>query len=58
MIARAVRIDRAYQYRGQMAHIFAPDDPMFRRIVDRIEAMTAFVAVADLRGFAPAARRL
>jgi DNA-binding transcriptional LysR family regulator len=26
--------------------------------VDRIDAMTAFVAVADLRGFAPAARRL
>lgn len=38
MIARAVRIDRAYQYRGQVAHIFAPDDPMFRKIVDRIEA--------------------
>jgi DNA-binding transcriptional LysR family regulator len=26
--------------------------------MDRIEAMTAFVAVADLRGFAPAARKL
>jgi len=26
--------------------------------VDRFDAMTAFVAVADLRGFAPAARRL
>lgn len=26
--------------------------------MDRIDAMTAFVAVADLRGFAPAARRL
>lgn len=26
--------------------------------MDRIEAMTAFVAVADLRGFAPAARQL
>lgn len=26
--------------------------------MDRLEAMTAFVAVADLRGFAPAARRL
>jgi DNA-binding transcriptional LysR family regulator len=26
--------------------------------MDRIEAMTAFVAVADLQGFAPAARRL
>src|SRR5262249_40494640 len=26
--------------------------------VDRLDAMDAFVAVADLRGFAPAARRL
>ncbi|MCX5746069.1 MAG: LysR family transcriptional regulator, partial [Proteobacteria bacterium] len=26
--------------------------------MDRLEAMTVFVAVADLRGFAPAARRL
>src|ERR1700749_158860 len=26
--------------------------------MDRIEAMTAFVAVADLKGFAPAARKL
>ena len=37
MIARAVRIDRAYQYHGQAAHIFAPDDPLMRRIVERIE---------------------
>lgn len=37
MIARAVRIDRAYQYQGQVAHIFAPDDPLMRRIVERIE---------------------
>jgi DNA-binding transcriptional LysR family regulator len=26
--------------------------------MDRIDAMQAFVAVADLRGFAPAARKL
>ncbi len=26
--------------------------------MDRIEAMTVFVAVADLQGFAPAARKL
>ena len=26
--------------------------------MDRIEAMQAFVAVADLKGFAPAARKL
>jgi DNA-binding transcriptional LysR family regulator len=26
--------------------------------MDRIEAMAAFVAVADLQGFAPAARKL
>ena len=38
MIARAVRIDKAYQYEGQCAHIYAPDDPRFREIVNRIEA--------------------
>ena len=38
MVARAVRVDRAYHYRGQVAHIFAPDDPLFRKLVDRIES--------------------
>jgi DNA-binding transcriptional LysR family regulator len=31
---------------------------MCNGVVDRLEAMAAFVAVAELRGFAPAARRL
>jgi superfamily II DNA or RNA helicase len=38
MVARAIRIDRAYQYRGQVAHIFAPDDPLFKKLVERIES--------------------
>ena len=38
MIARAVRIDKAYRYQGQVAHIFSPDDPLFRKIVARIES--------------------
>ena len=38
MVARAVRIDKAYRYRGQVAHIFAPDDPLFRKIVAKIES--------------------
>lgn len=37
MIARAVRIDRAYHYQGQVAHIYVPDDPLMRKIVEKIE---------------------
>ena len=38
MIARAVRVDRqAGPYRSQMAHVFAPDDFLFREVVDRIQ---------------------
>jgi hypothetical protein len=38
MIARAVRIDRAYPYHRQTAFVYTPDDPMMRGIVDGIEA--------------------
>lgn len=37
MIARAVRIDKAYHYQGQVAHIYVPDDPLMRKIVERVE---------------------
>ena len=39
MAARANRIDKkAGPYRAQFGHIFAPSDPLFKRIVDSIEA--------------------
>ena len=38
MIARAVRVDRAYPYEYQTAFVFAPEDPLMRSIVDTIEA--------------------
>lgn len=38
MIARAVRIDRAYPYHVQTAFVFTPDDPLMRTIVEGIEA--------------------
>lgn len=38
MVARAVRIDRlAGPYESQVGHIFAPDDPLFRKIVGSIK---------------------
>ena len=38
MVARAVRVDpSAGPYENQVAHIFCPDDPLFREIVKRIE---------------------
>ena len=36
MVARAVRIDPALPYENQMAHIFAPDDVLFREIMQKI----------------------
>lgn len=40
MIARAVRVDReaAGPYRSQMAFVFAPDDFLFRQVVEQIKA--------------------
>ena len=39
MVARAVRIDRqAGPYESQFGWIFAPDDTLFRRVVDQIKA--------------------
>lgn len=38
MVARAVRVDpNAGPYENQIAHIFCPDDPLFREIVKKIE---------------------
>lgn len=38
MVARAVRVDSAAgPYENQIAHIFCPDDPLFREIVKKIE---------------------
>ena len=38
MVARAVRVDPAAgPYENQIAHIFCPDDPLFRDIVKKIE---------------------
>lgn len=45
MVARAVRIDpNAGPYENQVAHVFCPDDPLFREIVKKIEReQTPFV---------------
>ncbi len=37
MVARAVRIDRRYPYEAQTAYVFAPDDKMMRKVVDKIK---------------------
>ena len=37
MIARAVRIDRAYPYEAQMAYVFAPMDKRLKKVVDLVK---------------------
>ena len=45
MIARAARVDRlAGPYSEQRGYIFAPDDPLMRSVVNKIEAEQAAVA--------------
>ncbi len=43
-LARAVRVDRSLPYEQQEAYIYAPDDPLFRRIVNGIKAEQSAVA--------------
>lgn len=38
MTARANRIDPAYDYDEQIGHIFAPADPLFKQVMQKIEA--------------------
>jgi superfamily II DNA or RNA helicase len=48
MVARAVRIDPAIAYDEQFAHVFAPDDPLFRRIVNAIKTeQMPFIKMRD-----------
>lgn len=46
-LARTVRVDRSLPYEQQEAFIFAPDDPLFRRIVNGIKAEQSAVAAKD-----------
>ncbi len=46
MLGRAVRVDGRYPYESQTGHIFAPDDPFFRKIVKAIEAEQLPIAKA------------
>ncbi len=38
MVSRAVRIDPAYEYDGQYGYVFAPDDVLFQKVVQKIES--------------------
>jgi hypothetical protein len=38
MLARANRVDKSLPYDQQMGYIFAPDDPIFREIVEQMRA--------------------
>ena len=50
-ISRAVRVDRlAGPYRSQVAFVFAPDDFLFREVVDRIRAEQLPIAHASTPG--------
>ncbi len=52
LVARAVRVDRqAGPYRSQMAFVFAPDDWLFRQVVEQIRAeQLPFVQESDGAG--------
>jgi len=46
MISRAVRIDpSAGPYESQVAHVFAPDDPLFSQVVQKIRAEQIPIAI-------------
>jgi len=38
MLSRAVRVQNELEYDAQMAHVFAPDDPLMRSVVASIQA--------------------
>lgn len=50
-LARAVRVDRSLPYEQQEAFIYAPDDPLFRRIVNGIKAEQTAVAMKSALEF-------
>lgn len=48
LVARAVRVDKeAGPYSSQMAYVFAPDDPPFKRVVDQIKKEQSNIIIKD-----------